>query len=129
MTENNMTVSGSVEVETVVPEVKLAPLVEEKPKAPTHIQETNEIPQYRLNVFNTAGNIKQSISTSIYQDVSRRHGDIIRSLSSTQWLTMDELLEKVWQLEKKMRYPSDRTRKSVELAIKELIERELVSIR
>lgn len=85
--------------------------------------------QYRLNVYSHTGNVKPSISAPIYQDMCRRHGDIMRSISSTKWMTMDEILKAVWQLEKKMRYPSNRTRKAVDTAMGELIEREFVVIR
>lgn len=101
----------------VAPEKKVT-----QPSVPSEVQ-------YRLNVFNASGNVKSSVQSSVYQDVSKRHADVIRSISSTKWMTVDEILDKIWQLEKKMRYPSNRTRKSVESAIKELIERELLETR
>jgi len=85
--------------------------------------------QYRLNVFSHTGNVKPSISAPIYQDMCRRHGDIMRSISSTKWSTMDEILKTVWDLEKKMRHPSNRTRKAVETAVNDLIERQFVITR
>lgn len=85
--------------------------------------------QYRLNIYSHTGNVKPSISASVYQNMCRRHGDIMRSVSSTRWMVMDDILREVWQLEKKMRYPSNRTRKSVELSIKELIECQFVITR
>jgi hypothetical protein len=116
-------------VEKPAPEVK--PVVETPKVAepPTPKVEVKAVVQYKLNIFNTSGNIKPSVSVPVYQDMCRRNAEIIRSLSSTRWMTMDDILEKVWQLEKKMRYPSNRTRKSVETAIKELLEREMVVTR
>jgi len=85
--------------------------------------------QYRLNVFSHTGNVKPSISAPIYQDMCRRHGDIMRSISSTKWCTMDEILKSVWDLEKRMRHPSNRTRKAVETAVGELVNRHFVITR
>lgn len=124
-------ISGSLE-QKPVPPVETKP-VTETPKVVEVVKtikvEPKSEPQYRLNVFNTSGNIKSSVSVPVYQDMCRRNAEVIRSLSSTRWMTMDDVLDKVWQLEKKMRFPSNRTRKSVELAIKELIEREMVLVR
>lgn len=129
--------SGSIEQKN---ELATAPIAEvpqavEKPKAvepkvtePSKPQIVVDL-QYRLSVFSPSGTIKPSVSVPMYQDMCRRNAEIIRSLSSTKWMTMDEILEKVWQMEKKMRYPSGRTRKSVETAIKELLEREMVDVR
>lgn len=85
--------------------------------------------EYRLNVYSHTGNVKQSVSAPIYQDMCRRHGDIMRSISSTKWCTMDEILSNVWQLEKKMRHPANRTRKAVEAALAELKECQFVIVR
>jgi hypothetical protein len=132
--------SGSLEEKIVTPAP--TPVAEVKPpvEAPKVVEPAKQVKvepkpepkadtQYRLNVFNTAGNIKPSVPVPVYQDMCRRNAEIIRSLSSTRWMTMDDILQKVWQLEKKMRYPSNRTRKSVETAIKELMEREMVVTR
>lgn len=95
-----------------------------KPPAPSPVEL-----EYRLNVYSHTGNVKQSVSAPIYQDMCRRHGDIMRSISSTKWCTMDEILSNVWQLEKKMRHPANRTRKAVESALAELKECQFVIVR
>lgn len=134
--------SGSLEQTTVAEKPKTEapkaaePKPVEKPKAepakavvesPKPV--VTEDAQYRLNIFNSGGTLKPSVPVAVYQDMCRRNAEIIRSLSSTKWMTMDEILEKVWHLETKMRHPVNRTRKNVEGAIKELIEREMVSVK
>jgi len=130
--------SGSIEQKKVTPPVVEKPaLVEVKEvKAEAPKPKPVEVPkpvkadlQYRLNIFNTAGNMKPSVSVPLYQDMCRRNGEVIRALSSTKWMTIDEILKAVWQIETKMRHPSNRTRPSIENAMKELIEREMVSVR
>lgn len=132
--------SGSLEETTVTEKPKTeAPKVAEpkqvdKPKAEpakavVEAPKPAEEAQYKLNIFNTAGNLKPSVPVPVYQDMCRRNAEIIRSLSSNKWMTMDEILEKVWHLETKMRHPVNRTRKNVESAIKELVEREMVSVK
>ena len=132
--------SGSLEETTVVekPKTEVAKPTEkivEKPKSEP-VKAVVESPkavtedaQYRLNIFNAGGTLKASVPVAVYQDMCRRNAEIIRSLSSTKWMTMDEILEKVWYLETKMRHPVNRTRKNVEAAIKELLEREMVSVK
>jgi len=101
-----------------------------EPKVEAKKQEiVKPIPQYRLNAFTTAGIVKSSISSAVYQDACRKHGDIMRCISSSKWTTFEEILNDVWTLEKKMKNPSNRTRKAVETALNDLIERELVSVR
>jgi hypothetical protein len=132
-------------VETQVP-VQAAPVVKPPPTPPPSSPSAAPKPapkpqpvksspplvvelEYRLNVYSHTGNVKQSVSAPIYQDMCRRHGDIMRSISSTKWCTMDEILSNVWQLEKKMRHPANRTRKAVESALAELVECQFVIVR
>lgn len=141
MDEQNDTTTSEVKNEISTPEVvPVSPTPAPSPKPPVKPAEKKvEQPkvsvhkpielQYKLNIYSYSGNIKQSISAPIYQDMSRRYGDIMRSISSTKWCTMDEILKSVWQLEKKMKYPSNRTRKSVELAVNELVSLEFVITR
>ena len=82
--------------------------------------------RYRLNVYNHSGTLKNSIPVAVFQDMSIRYGDIMRAVSATRWMTMDEICDASWQIEKKMKYPSNRTRKAIEIAIFDLIERSMI---
>lgn len=85
--------------------------------------------KYKLNVYNNSGLIKPSISVAVFYDMSKRHGDIMRSVSSTKWMSMDEICNAVWQIERKMKYPGNRGRKSIEAAVLDLVERSFVLTR
>lgn len=140
--------SGSIKVTPPAPEVPPIPVpkvVTETPKKTAPPEKTPEkvqiitksVPvtpaptnvQYRLNIYSHSGLVKQSIPSAIYQDMCRRHGDIMRCIPSSRWVEMDDILDDVWKLEKKMKHPSNRTRKMVELAMAELVEREFVITR
>jgi len=82
--------------------------------------------KFKLNVYGANGTLRSSIPTAIYQDMAIRFGDIMRAVSSTRWMTMDEVCNSVWQIEKKMKHPSNRTRKSIEDAVAELVERTMI---
>jgi hypothetical protein len=82
--------------------------------------------RYKLNVFGPNGGLRAGIPTSVYHDMCVRYGDIMRAISSTRWMTMDEVCDAVWEIEKKMKYPSNRTRKLIEMAVAELMERTMV---
>jgi hypothetical protein len=62
-------------------------------------------------------------------DMGRRYGDIIRSVSSSRWMTLDEICSTVWNYEKRMQHPSQRTRKIILDALEELIEHSFVTKR
>jgi hypothetical protein len=85
--------------------------------------------KYKLNVYSANGNLRHAISASVYQDMCIRYGDIMRAVSSTRWMTINEICESTWQIEKKMKNPANRTRKSIEGAIGELKERTMILTR
>ena len=85
--------------------------------------------KYRLNVYSPAGTIRHSIPIAILQDMGKKHGDIMRAISSIRWMTLDEICSETWRLETKMKNPSNRSRKNIEDSVNELIERSLVVTR
>lgn len=128
-------ITGSVDQQTQGNKNMTPPIVEPKSKQteklkPQLVEKSKIVEprqfQYKLNVFSHNGLLKQSIPAAVYQDMTKRHGDIMRCVSSTKWQTIDEILELVWRLEKRMKYPSNRTRPAVERALQDLIEREFV---
>jgi hypothetical protein len=85
--------------------------------------------KYKLNVYSPSGTLRHAISASVYQDMCIRYGDIMRAVSSTRWMTMEEISDSTWQIEKKMKNPANRTRKAIESAIGELVERTMILTR
>lgn len=97
---------------------KPAPVVEQK-AAP-------EPPKYKLNLYSDSGTVKPIFSGAVMRDVSRKYGDIMRALSSTRYMTEDEVCESVWTIERKMRYPTNRTRKQIQEAVQQLVDRQII---
>lgn len=136
--------SGSIDVKTpptvvetelpkeekTVVDVKVDQKTEkQKPKA-AEVSKAKPVElQYKLNIYTAGGTIKQGISSEVYTDVSRRHGDVMRSVSPTRWVTIEEILQNIWLLEKRMKHPSNRTRKSVEDALTDLLECQFIITR
>ncbi len=86
-------------------------------------------PRYRLIAYTASGTLRSNINSGAFMDMGRRHGDVIRSISSARSMTLDEICATVWNYEKKMQHPSNRTRKAIQDALDELIERDFVTKR
>lgn len=106
------------------PEVQAAPVTEVKP-VPKVVSEPKEF-RYKLNLYTDSGTVRPIFSGAVMRDVSRRYGDIMRALSSTRFMTEDEVCESVWIIERKMRYPTNRTRNQIRTAVQELIDRQII---
>lgn len=106
-----------------------APKVEVQKKVrPQPIADIPE-PRYKLIAYTTNGTLKSNINSGAFMDMGRRNGDIIRSISSSRWMTLDEICSMVWNYEKRMQHPSYRTRKNILEALDELVERDFVTKR
>ena len=107
--------------------VKSTPIAP-KSIVPTLVQSYVDV-QVKLNVYTPAGSVRSSISTELLYDASSKYGDIMRAISSTRWMTLDEVCDETWRIEKKLKHPSNRTRKAIEDAVNSLVERSLVIIK
>ncbi len=90
-----------------------------------------DIPEvrYRLCAYTSTGTLKSGIRGSVFMDMGRQHGDIIRSISSSRWMTLDEICSSVWNFERKMRHPGNRTKKAILDAVEQLVEHAFVARR
>jgi hypothetical protein len=77
---------------------------------------------YKLTVYTSNGTLKSNINNGAFMDMGRRHGDIIRSISSSRWVSLDEICLTLWNYEKKMQHPSNRSKKSILDGLNELVE-------
>jgi hypothetical protein len=128
VTEKNVTPTvESVKTEptkAVEKKPEIAPEPKSEPQKSVTVVDTPV--RYKLNLYSDSGIVKPIFGGSIMRDVSRKYGDIIRSVSSTRFMTEDEVCESVWTIERKMRYPTNRTRKQIREAIEELLERQII---
>lgn len=111
-----------------------APIVEKIEASVTPKKNVKQIVEvaevrYKLIVYTSSGTLKPSISAGIFMEMGRQHGDIIRSVSSARWMTLDEICELVWTFERKMKNPSNRTKKAILDALEQLVERSFVTKR
>lgn len=102
------------------------PVESPKPVAPPKPTPPQQVVKYKLNLYTNAGIIKQSFSGAVMHDVTKQYGDIMKAISSTRFMTMDEVCESVWTIERKMRHPSNRTRKAIGIAVQDLIDRQMI---
>jgi hypothetical protein len=115
--ENNLT--NQTESSEQKPEVK------EKKKV---VKPIVEDPKFRLNVYKN-GMVRSDISKNLFREMSAKHGDVMRAISSNNWQTMDEIVDAYWEMERRLKFEMGRTRKKIESAVAELVEVTLVTIR
>jgi len=78
-------------------------------------------PMFRLNLYRSNGQIRMDISQAVLYDLSKDWGDLIKVIPSNSWVTVDELVQMVWEWEKKQfRKSFTRTRKQIEDGVQAL---------
>jgi Cdc6-like AAA superfamily ATPase len=79
--------------------------------------------RYQLSLYAPNGLLKSSISQSVFTNMSRLYGDIIRSISGNSWSTSSEIIQKYRSLEKRLGfiYRLKRTDEEISQAIDELV--------
>lgn len=83
-------------------------------QSPTSIF-SNKSKLYKLNLYRPNGNFRAEIGKASYTELARNYGDIIHSLPSNKWSTMDEICNYVWLRESKSYLKSfTRSRKQIE---------------
>ena len=84
--------------------------------------------RYRLALYDREGQIRSDIPRGIVYEVGALWGDIIRQIPTNKGATIDEIVESVWNYEKrhKFRTAPDRTRKQIEDAVAGLLEKRVI---
>ena len=105
------------------PVVNVAPVVAPVTPPKKVEQVKHEVLTYKLNLYKGNGQLRSEISKGVFYEMSRRHGDIIRAISTNKFHTIDEICENVWAAERKnFNRGHDRTRKQIEEAVSDLVE-------
>jgi hypothetical protein len=85
---------------------------------------------YKLNMYTPSGHLRYEVTQSTAYEVGKLWGDLIRCISSTHWMTVDEICRVVAERERKsFRKSFVRTREEIEQGITFLTERNLLMIR
>lgn len=78
---------------------------------------------YKLNMRDSTGKLRPELSRGVVYEMSSKWGDVIASISANRWATFEDLVQAVWEREKKQYFKhTTRTRKQIEEAIHELVQ-------
>lgn len=78
---------------------------------------------YKLNMRDASGQVRSELSRGVVYEMSSKWGDIIAAISSNRWSTLEDMVQAVWEREKKQYLKSiTRTRRQIEEAVLELTE-------
>jgi hypothetical protein len=113
-------VSPVIEVETPLVVEDINPVIEPIIEAPV------KSIKYKMNLYTSNGLLRAQISRGIFGDMSRRHGDIMRAVSSGQWVTIEEIITVYNSLVKRLRFNVIKSPDQIEAAVKEMAEAGLI---
>jgi hypothetical protein len=100
-----------------------------KTAAPKGVEGSNPLPsaqkvegRYKLNLYRPNGQLRAEISKALFFDLSKHWGDLMRLIPSNRWSTVEEIVQIVWEWEKKQyRKSFTRSRKQIEEGINQLV--------
>jgi hypothetical protein len=111
--------TGSIEV---IPKPKEKINVKETP-SPKRV-EVKVHPVYKLNWRRPNGEIRADIPKAVIHTLVSRWSDLLRIVPANRWSPLDEIVQSVWDWEKRQYRPlyQPRTRQQIERGITELVE-------
>lgn len=81
-----------------------------------------EIAKYKLNLYRSNGTLRTEITNAVYHMLATHYGDFMRFIPSTRWSTMEEIVQIVWECEKRnVRLTYSRSRKQIEDGVLEMV--------
>lgn len=95
-------------------------------KKTTPSPSANRILEYKLDLYNKRGEIRSSLSKELVRQASAQYGDIMRAIPSNKWVTLNEIVDSYWEIEKRFNFDMGRTRKKIEMAVNELVNNSIV---
>ena len=83
--------------------------------------------QYRMNMRAHNGEIRADLPKGLIYEMSGKWGDVMLCISANKWVTQEEVVQAVWDREKRSYIKSyTRSRKQIEDALKDLVEAQFV---
>lgn len=82
--------------------------------------------KYRLDLYTHNGLLRPEIPRAVFADMSKSYGDIIRAISSSAWVTIEEIIESYQNLQKRLRFDLNRSNEQIEQAVISMVEGGLV---
>lgn len=83
-------------------------------------------PKYKLHLYTSNGLLRAEIARGIYAEYSRRYGDIMRAIHSSNWQTMVEIQMAYINLTKRLKFDTARTPEQISAAVEEMVNAGLV---
>ena len=118
-------VSPVIEVETPLVVEDINPVIEPIIEAVAPVKSI----KYKMNLYTSNGLLRAQISRGVFGDMSRRHGDVMRAVSSGQWNTMEEIIVNYNNLAKRLRFDTKKSPDQIEAAVKDMTEAGLILFR
>lgn len=79
-------------------------------------------PMYRMNLYRSNGQVRSDIPKGVLYELSRDWGDIIKVIPANRFSTLEEIIQMVWEWEKRQfRKSFTRTRKQIEDGVASLL--------
>ena len=131
-------ISGSVTIEPKKyhKKVIVSPVIEVE--TPLVVEDINSVIEavapvksikYKMNLYTSNGLLRAQISRGVFGDMSRRHGDVMRAVSSGQWSTIEEIIVNYNNLAKRLRFDTKKSPDQIEAAVKDMTEAGLILFR
>lgn len=83
-------------------------------------------PKYKLYLYTPNGLLRAEISRGVYAEYSRRYGDVMRAIHSSNWQTMLEIWIAYKNLTKRLKFDITRTQEQINAAVEEMVNAGLV---
>jgi hypothetical protein len=85
---------------------------------------------YKLHMYTPNGQLRYDISHATAYEVGRLWGDLVRSMSSTGWMTLQEIFDAVQDRERRSyRKAATRTFEEIEEGVSYLVECQVAMVR
>lgn len=81
------------------------------------------ITRYKLFIRNSNGKTRGELNRNVLHIAAKDYCDLLQTVSSFKWMTMEDIVEAVWHWElKNSRIKYNRSRKAIEEGVKYLVD-------
>jgi hypothetical protein len=89
------------------------------------VQAQKQKPMYKNNMYRN-GNIRTDISRQVLYEMASKYGDILPAISSTKWVTADEIADTYWRMSTARRTKNERGMPGICEALSQLVSSGLI---
>jgi len=81
-----------------------------------------EIYKYKLNLYTHNGLLKPEISRATFSEMTRKYGEVIKSISAINWQSEEDIIKSYLNVAKRLRLHPIKTDIEIKSAIKDLYQ-------